>query len=111
MLVQPKINKSKKRLCTGTLDVQTFANRKFGACQSSRNLRHKLSRMRHKNLFREHKLLRIDAYILYLLEKIKQERQKMQIIEIFIFHEHKLSRIGPKFAKIAKVSARESLCA
>ena len=63
-------------LISVTLDVQTFASRKFRECQNSRNFWHKLSRMRHKNLFREHKLSRIDAFILYFPEKIKQKRRK-----------------------------------
>ena len=63
-------------LISVTLDVQTFASRKFRECQNSRNFWHKLSRMRHKNLFCEHKLSRIDAFILYFLEKIKQKRGK-----------------------------------
>ena len=42
-----------------TLGVQTFASRNFREVEKSRNLRHKLSRIRRKKIFREHKLSRI----------------------------------------------------
>ena len=58
------------------LGVQTFSSRKFRECQNSRNFWHKFSRMRHENSFHEHKLSRIDAFIRYLPEKIKQKRRK-----------------------------------
>ena len=71
-----------------------------------------------KNLFPEHKLSPVGTFILHFLEG---KEEKMKISNFFAFREHKLTRITqlrifenkllriwPKFAKIAKFSARQN---